>query len=125
MDNKGVRFTNDGLTYTMPVTHYFTFLPDPVADGIEFVSSLGRKAYYGALEFAHDEAIEMQHLAVEWMNESGGVTVLLYLCGTYLTVAMLSWVINRFTDGLWPSDRALAKETRRRADEYIARKREL
>ena len=125
MELKGARFTDNGVSYTLPVTHYFTFLPDPVADGVEAVMLYGRKAYYKVLELVHDEAIEVQHAAAEWLNESGLLTLMLVLCATYLGVSVLSWFIARFTDGLFPSQRALNQETRRKAEEYLARKRQL
>jgi len=124
LDTKAARFTDNGLTYYLPLTHHFTFLPDPIADGIEYVCTFLRKGYYLALEKVHAEALEHHHNFFEWMNDSGTVNVLMFLCASYLVVAVFSWFINRFTDGIWPSERALAKETRRRAQEYIARKRE-
>ena len=37
----------------------------------------------------------------------------------------VSWVIGRFTDGFTPTQRRLNKETRKRAAEYLAHKREM
>ena len=39
-------------------------------------------------------------------------------------VSFLSWIVNRFSDGLTPQARALNKETRRKAQEYLASKRD-
>lgn len=125
LDNKGARFTDDGLTYYLPITHHLTILPDVVAEGIETLMTVLRKVYYGTLEFVHDEAIELHHQALDVFMESGAAKVMTTLCGTYLAFAALSWVINRFTDGLSPTQRKLNKDTRERAAEYIARKREL
>ena len=30
-DNKAVRFTDEGISYYLPITHHLTFLPDPAA----------------------------------------------------------------------------------------------
>ena len=71
-----------------------------------------------------EEAHEFHHNLVEHLNEKGIMQVLLALCGVYLAYSMLSWVVNRFTDGLWPSERKANKETKRLAREYMAKKRE-
>ena len=124
-DYKAARFNDKGLTYYLPITHHLSFLPDPIADAVEKVAALCRAGYYKGLEFVHDEALELHHVFFEWMNDSGTVHVLSFLCFTYIGVAFLSWLVNRFTDGIWPSERALARETRRQAEEYLKRKRDL
>ena len=45
----------------------------------------------------------------------------------YVSMALLffffmQWAINRFTDGIWPSERAAAREIRRKAQEYMQSK---
>ena len=71
----------------------------------------------------HDEGVQTHHDFFDWINEVGIAHVLLFLCGGYLAIAFLSWLINRFTDGILPSARKLNQETRRRAEEYKASKR--
>ena len=124
LDTKAVRFTDNGMTYYLPITHYLSFLPDFVAEAIEAVTTILRIAYYKGLEFVHDEAIELHHVAIEWLNETGTVHVMLYVCVAYMGVSFLSWIVNRFSDGLTPQARALNKETRRKAQEYLASKRD-
>lgn len=125
LDHKGAQLTDNGIKYYLPITHHFTFLPDQVAEGIEFISLLGRKVYYGTLEFIHEEAIEIHHKYLDHFLESGAAKVVSFCCGSYIAVAALSWLVNRFTDGVSPTQRKLNKDTRRRAQEYLARKREL
>ena len=125
LDHKGARFTDEGLTYYLPITHHLTFLPDFAAEAVEWVCTQLRKVYYGVLDFVHDEAIELHHQALDMFLDTGFAKALTYLCGGYLVLAALTWLINRFTDGISPSQRKLNKETRARAEEYIARKREL
>jgi hypothetical protein len=45
-------------------------------------------------------------------NASIGVLLILVLC-------FGQWFVDRFTDGIWPSERKLAKEMRRKAQAYI------
>ena len=45
-----------------------------------------------------------------------------YMAVGMLLVVFVKWVILRFTDGLWPEDRRLRQETRRRAREYCETK---
>ena len=129
IDSKAARFTENPaglpqLSYYLPITHYLSFLPDFVAEAIEALTTILRIAYYKGLEFVHDEAIELHHVAIEWLNETGTVHVMLYVCVAYMGVSFLSWIVNRFSDGLTPQARALNKETRRKAQEYLASKRD-
>ena len=125
LEHKGAQFTDNGIKYYLPITHHFTFLPDVVAEGIEYISTLLRKVYYGSLELLHPDAIEVHHNFLDQLLETGAAKVLTWACGSYLAVAALSWFVNRFTDGLLPQQRKLNKQTRRLAQEYAARKREL
>ena len=50
--------------------------------------------------------------------------VMIVLCSGYLAIAFLSWLVNRFTDGVTPTQRKLNQETRRRAEDYIRSKRD-
>lgn len=128
LDHGGVRFKSDtSIIYSTPITFAFSyitrFLPDVLLDGAEMISREGHKLYYGALHIFGESAHEVYHDAVWWMNESGAIYIPLTLCGGYLAIAFLSWMINRFTDGIWPSERRLAKEVRERSTEYLKSKR--
>jgi ligand-binding SRPBCC domain-containing protein len=125
LDNGGVRFTADGITYYLPISHHLTWLPDPINEAIEFVCRFLRFYYYAALRLIHKDAADLTHDFLEALNKSGWFSLITAMCVTYIAMTSLSWLINRFSDGLWPAERALAKETRRRAEEYLAHKREL
>ena len=124
LDNGGVRFTDGGITYYLPITHHLTFLPDPVADAIEAASSFLRYFYYAGLRLIHADAADKTHDFLHWAEQQGYISVVTGICITYLAFSFLTWLVNRFSDGIWPSERALTRETRRRAEEYLSRKRD-
>jgi len=119
-DNRGVRFADDGgsITYYLPITHHLTFLPDILCEAVEFVMRFLRFYYYSALHLIHSEAIDKHHDGIEWLNKSGWASVITGLCMVYLGFSAISWVIYRFSDGIFPSERAENRETRRLAEEY-------
>lgn len=126
LDNHAVRF-KDGpgleFSYYLPITHHLTFLPDFVCESIELASRIIRKVYFSVLYGIHDRGVQHHHDFVDSMVESGLVNAASVACGIYLAFAGFFWLVNRFTDGIFPSDRALNKETRRRAEEYMRSKR--
>ena len=123
-DNRGVRFTDEGITYYLPITHHLTLLPDILCEGIEFVMRFLRFYYYAALHLIHADAIDNHHHAIEWLNKSGWASLITGACLVYLGFSAVSWVIYRFSDGIFPAERAANKETRRLANEYLKSKRE-
>ena len=127
LHNHAVRFAEGGssseFSYTLPITYSLSLLPDVVCDLIELVARICRKVYYAALYAVHDEAVATHHDFFHWINEVGIAHVMLFLCAGYIGIAFLSWIINRFTDGILPSSRKLNQETRRKAEEYKAHKR--
>jgi len=127
LDNHAVRFPEGHTTefsYTLPISHHLTFLPDFVCEFIELLSRVGRKFYYKTLYAIHDEGVQLHHDLFEYIHEVGAAHVMIILCSGYLVIAFLSWLINRFTDGVTPTQRKLNQETRRRAEEYLRSKRD-
>jgi hypothetical protein len=45
-----------------------------------------------------------------------------YIAVGCIAMGFIQWFINRFTDGIWPSERRLTKATRLRSQQYIAAK---
>ena len=57
-----------------------------------------------------------------WDNRRVDTTFWVLSAIVFLVVAY--WFINRFTDGIWPTERRLARDTRERAAEYRRRKKD-
>ena len=49
---------------------------------------------------------------IEWLQENGTLPVLQAGMVGFLAFSLLRWAIYRFTDGIWPSERAIANEGR-------------
>ena len=90
-DNRGVRFTDEGITYYLPITHHLTFVPDIVCEAIEFVMRFLRFYYYAALHLLHVDAIDKHHAGIEWLNKSGWASLITGGCMVYLGFTAISW----------------------------------
>jgi hypothetical protein len=122
-DHGAVVFKDNGIAYSLPLTHFIP-LPDFFVDLIEAGMRPLRKVYYFAMEMISESAHETHHIYVEWLNEKGVVTVLVGFCIAYISWSVLMWFVNRFTDGIWPSERRLNKHTKKLASDYMAKKRQ-
>lgn len=55
----------------MPLTHHLAFLPDPIAEAIEFVCRFVRFYYYAGLRLIHADLADIFHELLEQLNKSG------------------------------------------------------
>ena len=124
LDNSGLRFKDDGtVQYSLPITHIISpFVPNVVAEGLEAVAKVGRKMWYFFTNMLPHGVHEKHHDGVEWLHETGVIYIMLGAFGMYAILGFLNWLVNRFTDGVWPSERAMVAERRRAAAEYLASK---
>ena len=123
LEHGGVVFKESGdMMYALPMTH-FVPLPDFFLDVIEVGIRPLRKVYSRFLvDVVHEDAHQILHEFVEWLQETGVHAGLHVVAAGLLGFSCLQWLIYRFTDGIWPSERKLAKETKRLAQDYLKKK---
>lgn len=122
LDNGGVVFKDAGsIVYSLPMTHFIP-LPDFFVDCIDAVLKPLRLAYYKVMDAISDTAHETHHELMEYLQEKGVLAVLQVGMLSFIALNFLRWLVYRFTDGIFPSERQLAKSTRELAAAYKAKK---
>ena len=61
------------------------------------------------------------HEWLEWLQENGSLPIIQASMVAYLAMNFLRWLVYRVTDGIWPSERAIAKRDRELAASYKKR----
>ena len=117
----GIVWKGDGMTYQVPMTHFLP-LPDFFVDVIETCLKPLRKLYFQGMNLISDTAHETHHEIMEHLQEKGALQVIQIALGAFVAFSFVNWLIYRFTDGIFPSERKLAKETRALAAAYMAKK---
>jgi hypothetical protein len=123
LDYGGIVFKDGSMVYSLPMTHFLP-LPDFFVDLIEMAFKPLRRVYYFVMDTIHDDAHAIHHAALEYLEENGVLPVIQGGIACLLVFYALHWAVYRFTDGIFPSERRLAKETKRLSAAYLAKKRD-
>jgi len=122
LDHGGIVFKDSGaMVYALPMTH-FVPLPDFFLDLIESTLKPMRTVYYIAMDAIHEDAHTIHHEWIEWLQENGTLPVVQACMVAFLAFSFCRWLVYRFTDGLWPSEREVAKKERALAAAYKSKK---
>ena len=99
-----VVFKDSNVQFMLPPSHTFARFTDLIhtglADGVEFLFSMGRQVYYGSVNQLPQKAQDHHNDFLHWVFESEAVKTGLYCVIAFIIV---NTVIRRFTCGL-PSD---------------------
>ena len=122
LDHGGIVWKDSGaMVYALPMTH-FVPLPDFFLDLLEKTLKPMRTVYYIVMDAIHEDAHSIHHEWIEWLQENGSLPVLQSCMVAFLAFSFLRWLVYRFTDGFWPSERAEAKKERALAAAYKSKK---
>jgi len=121
LDYGGIVWKDGSMVYSLPMTHFIP-LPDFFVDCIETALKPLRRVWYFVMDAIHDDAHELHHNALEWLEGNGSLQVIQGIVSSVLAFYALHWAVYRFTDGIFPSERRLAKDTKRLSREYLAKK---
>mmetsp|Transcript_29177 Transcript_29177/g.75088 ORF Transcript_29177/g.75088 Transcript_29177/m.75088 type:complete len:190 (-) Transcript_29177:1843-2412(-) len=122
LDHGGIVWKDGGaMVYALPVTHFIP-LPDFFLDLLESTFKPFRTIYYIVMDAVHEDAHSIHHEWIEWLQENGVLPLLQAAMVSFLALSFLRWLIYRFTDGIWPSERKIAQKDRELAAAYKKKK---
>ena len=122
LDHGGIVWKDGGtMVYALPLTH-FVPLPDFFLDLLESTLKPMRTVYYIIMDAIHEDAHSIHHEWIEWLQENGTLPILQALMVSFLAFNFLRWLVYRFTDGIWPSERKEAQRERELARAYKQKK---
>jgi hypothetical protein len=123
LSHGGIVFKDSGaLVYQVPMTHFLP-LPDFFVDLIESLVMIPcRKIWYIVMDLLHESAHEIHHEWLEHFESTGTLRIVQGCIAVFIAFQMLRWAVYRFTDGVFPSERKLAKQTKKYAADYLAKK---